>query len=102
MGGSQALKEQVVNIITLGSKTELLYQVMIYKRQESKDKMLDYLDSHGKLSWDGLYAYAFPGLIFHIFRIFSLIRSESVAVTHERTIIRAKIPMLPYLSRLAT
>ena len=39
------------------SKTEFLYQVMIYKRQESKDKMLDYLDSHGKLSWDGLYAY---------------------------------------------
>ena len=39
------------------SKTEFLYQVMIYKRQESKNKMLDYLDSHGKLSWDGLYAY---------------------------------------------
>lgn len=39
------------------SKTEFLYQVMIYKRQESKNKMLDHLDSHGKLSWDGLYAY---------------------------------------------
>ena len=39
------------------SKTEFLYQVMIYKRQESKNKLLDYLNSCGRLSWDGLYAY---------------------------------------------
>ena len=39
------------------SKTEFLYQVMIYKRQESKNKLLDYLNSCGRLSWYGLYAY---------------------------------------------
>ena len=39
------------------SKTEFLYQVMIYKRQESKYKILDYLDVNQKLSRDGLYHY---------------------------------------------
>ena len=39
------------------SKTEFLYQVMLYKRQEAKDQILAYLDPQQKLSWDGLYAY---------------------------------------------
>ena len=39
------------------SKTEFLYQVMIYKRQESKDKIKEYLSANGQLSRDGLIAY---------------------------------------------
>ena len=39
------------------SKTEFLYQVMIYKRQESKDKIKDYLSENGSLSREGLIAY---------------------------------------------
>lgn len=39
------------------SKTEFLYQVMIYKRQESKDKIKEYLNKDGKLSRKGLMLY---------------------------------------------
>ena len=39
------------------SKTEFLYQVMIYKRQESKDKIKEYLNKDGKLSRKGLMSY---------------------------------------------
>lgn len=39
------------------SKTEFLYQVMIYKRQESKDKITEYLNKDGKLSRKGLMSY---------------------------------------------
>lgn len=39
------------------SKTEFLYQVMIYKRQESKDKIKEFLSPDGKLSREGLNAY---------------------------------------------
>lgn len=39
------------------SKTEFLYQIMIYKRQESKDKINEYLSDDGKLSRNGLKAY---------------------------------------------
>ena len=39
------------------SKTEFLYQIMIYKRQESKDKIKEYLSADGWLSRDGLSAY---------------------------------------------
>ena len=39
------------------SKTEFLYQVMIYKRQESKDKITEYLGKDGKLSRSGLRSY---------------------------------------------
>ena len=39
------------------NKTEFLYQVMIYKRRESKDKIFDFLDHDGKLSRSGLYSY---------------------------------------------
>ena len=39
------------------SKTEFLYQVMIYKRQESKDKIKEYLNKDRKLSRKGLMSY---------------------------------------------
>lgn len=39
------------------SKTEFLYQIMIYKRQESKDKITEYLNKDGKLSRKGLRSY---------------------------------------------
>lgn len=39
------------------SKTEFLYQVMIFKRQESKDKIHDYLSDDGMLSYEGLRMY---------------------------------------------
>ena len=39
------------------SKTEFLYQVMIYKRQESKDKITEYLGKDDKLSRKGLRSY---------------------------------------------
>lgn len=39
------------------SKTEFLYQIMIYKRQESKDKITEYLNKDGKLSRKGLMSY---------------------------------------------
>ena len=39
------------------SKTEFLYQIMIYKRQESKDKIKEYLNKDGKLSRKGLMSY---------------------------------------------
>lgn len=39
------------------SKTEFLYQVMIYKRQESKDKIKEYLNKDGNLSRKGLMSY---------------------------------------------
>ena len=39
------------------SKTEFLYQIMIYKRQESKGKIAEYLDKDGKLSRKGLRSY---------------------------------------------
>ena len=39
------------------SKTEFLYQIMIYKRQESKDKITEYLNKDWKLSRKGLMSY---------------------------------------------
>lgn len=39
------------------SKTDFLYDVMRRKREQTKEKLLDFLDSHGKLSRQGLYAY---------------------------------------------
>ena len=39
------------------SKTEFLYQIMLYKRQESKNKILEYASDKGFLSHDGLKAY---------------------------------------------
>ncbi len=39
------------------SKTEFLYQIMVYKRQESKDKITDYLSEDGTLPRSGLRLY---------------------------------------------
>ena len=39
------------------SKTEFLYQIMLYKRQESKDKIRDYLSEDDTLSYSGLRSY---------------------------------------------
>lgn len=39
------------------SKTDFLYQIMRYKRQESKNKIIEYLSENGLLSRDGLKAY---------------------------------------------
>ncbi|MCR5141402.1 MAG: TetR/AcrR family transcriptional regulator [Ruminococcus sp.] len=39
------------------TKAEFLYQVMIFKRQESKNKIQDFLEEQGKLSRKGLNAY---------------------------------------------
>lgn len=39
------------------SKTEFLYQIMLYKRQESKNKILEYLSETKQLSRDGLRSY---------------------------------------------
>lgn len=40
------------------SKTEFLYQIMIHKRQESKNKILEYASEDGFLSREGLKAYS--------------------------------------------
>jgi AcrR family transcriptional regulator len=39
------------------SKAEFLYQIMTYKRRESKEKILEYLSEDGFLKRDGLKAY---------------------------------------------
>lgn len=58
------------------TKAEFLYQVMIFKRQESKNKILDFLGDHGKLSRGGLMP-IFIGLPMKI-RIFFLIWTNSI------------------------
>lgn len=39
------------------SKSEFLYQIMLYERQRAKDALLIYTDEDGKLSAKGLYQY---------------------------------------------
>lgn len=39
------------------SKTELLYAILRRKREQTKEKLLDFLDEQGKLTRQGLYAY---------------------------------------------
>ena len=39
------------------SKSEFLYQIMLYERQRAKDALLSYTDQDGKLSATGLYKY---------------------------------------------
>lgn len=39
------------------SKTDFLYQIMLTKRQQTKERLKRYLDADGRLPFDGLYRY---------------------------------------------